>query len=274
MKKILKITIIIFFVSFLTSFSYADIVELKNGDKIEGSVIKQDNKEVQIKTEYGIITITKENIASINFTNDSIEGNKWKRDVWYIGFSISGGYGELFGGPDYLYKSDDIPLTALLCFSVGGCITNQIMLGFDFSTYFLYSKRDENDLDSQTQQTINTDYITQQNIMNIFPTLTIYPIENNGFHFKVGAGASFVQVEDYKENEDKDEDDLKERDSEIGVGGQIGIGYDFWLGESFNLSLISTFTIQKYFEANSDYRDDSPYKDSRSITVGIGFMWY
>ena len=49
----------------LTSSLYAEIIELKNGDKVKGDIIKHGEKIITVKTDLGIISIDKKNIKRI-----------------------------------------------------------------------------------------------------------------------------------------------------------------------------------------------------------------
>lgn len=47
------------------SFAFGDILHLKNGQKIEGQIVKQDAKEVVIKTRFGTQTFPRDQVAKI-----------------------------------------------------------------------------------------------------------------------------------------------------------------------------------------------------------------
>ncbi len=56
---------------FLTAFAVAETITLRDGSKITGTIIKQNETIVELRTTYGTLTIDKSNITSIDFGGGS-----------------------------------------------------------------------------------------------------------------------------------------------------------------------------------------------------------
>lgn len=74
MKK--SISIVLLVALFLLSVMpvWADQVTLKNGDRLSGKIIKQDDEKIVLKTDFaGIITIAKTNVEKVVFEKTTVE---------------------------------------------------------------------------------------------------------------------------------------------------------------------------------------------------------
>ena len=56
---------------FLTAYAIAETITLRDGSKITGTITKQTETIVELKTTYGTLTIDKSNITSIDFGGGS-----------------------------------------------------------------------------------------------------------------------------------------------------------------------------------------------------------
>ena len=54
-------------VGLTVSLARADVLHLTNGDTIQGTLVAANNTEVTLKTAYGDLLITKEDIARIDY---------------------------------------------------------------------------------------------------------------------------------------------------------------------------------------------------------------
>jgi len=55
----------------LTAFAFAETITLRDGSKITGTITRQTETVVELKTTYGTLTIDKSNITSIDFGGGS-----------------------------------------------------------------------------------------------------------------------------------------------------------------------------------------------------------
>jgi hypothetical protein len=60
----------------LATFALAETITLKDGSKISGTITKQTETQVQVKTSYGDLTIDKASIVAIDFGGAAIQGQQ------------------------------------------------------------------------------------------------------------------------------------------------------------------------------------------------------
>lgn len=75
LKKELVGIIILFLFMFSSSLSFADILYLKKGGKIEGEIIEETAEKIRMEVEFGVVTILQNQIKSI-------ERKTWKPKEW------------------------------------------------------------------------------------------------------------------------------------------------------------------------------------------------
>lgn len=63
----------------ISGAAFADVVHLKEGGKLEGKIVSQSETELQIATKFGIQTVQKESVASIEQTPTVLEEYEAKR---------------------------------------------------------------------------------------------------------------------------------------------------------------------------------------------------
>lgn len=81
LKKIIFLKISILFLLFFTTFSFADTIYLKNGNKVSGIIVRENEDSVEVKINVGaIVTFSKQDIERIE---KSAERSRAKmEDVW------------------------------------------------------------------------------------------------------------------------------------------------------------------------------------------------